>query len=141
MSGQISSSLSRKLANVPENKAFKKERKQQQIVDIIIAELKKNPNRAKHDVSCIIRCCELIEYLVKKKYHMDKFDIVVKVYNTLFGAMQPAEIEQLKKSIDTIIENKLFKRVAIYHEVYSYLKKVVIHNLLFRSDEPSEQPH
>lgn len=134
MTTVISPSLELQIVNVKENKAFKKGRKMQQIVDIIVRELKKNPNREKHDVSCIMRCCELIENLVKKKYHMDKFDIVVKVFTTLFGVLAGPEVELLKKTVDAILDCKLIKKVALSKSVISYLKRVFTHNFLFRDE-------
>ena len=132
MAEKINPSLALQIVNVNENKAFKRERIKQNIIDIVRFEIDKNPNRHKNDISCIIRACELIENLVKKKYNIDKFDIILKVFNALFGVLQPADIEQLKKAVDAVLACKLIKKVCYRKNIYSYIKKVFIHNFLFR---------
>lgn len=135
MSEQTNSPLANKIANVKENKAFKKERKKQQIIDSVVTDLKKNPARSKTDISCIVRCCSLIENLVKKKYKIDKFDIVIKVFTVLFGALTEVDTKQLAKSVESILDCKLIKKVGIPKEIYSYAKKVFINNFLFRDQQ------
>jgi hypothetical protein len=138
MAEQVNPALTHKIVNVKENKAFRKQRKRKEIIDIIVNELKKNPNRSKNDVSCIIRCCDLIENLVKKKYKMDKFDILLNVFIILFGAIQGTELEVLKNAVEAVLDCKLIKKVPRYRELYSYAKNVFSHNFLFRDQQHSE---
>jgi hypothetical protein len=134
MSEQVNPALARKVANVKQNRAFKKGTVKNDIVNIIVKELQKNPDRSKTEVSCIIRCCNLIENLVKKKYKLDKFDIVVQVFTNLFGGLNPTELDQLRKSVQTVLDDKLIKKIPKRIEVYNYAKRVFAHNFLFRDE-------
>lgn len=135
MSEQTNSALVRKVANVKVNKAFKQGTLRNDIINIIVKDLQRNPDRSKTDVSCIIRCCQLIENLVKKKYKLDKFEILFRVFENLFGQLSGPEREFLQKTVQSILADKRIKKVGIPKEIYSYAKKVFIHNFLFRDEQ------
>ena len=120
------------LENVKENKTSKREKKKQQIVDYIVDDLKQNPVLSKNDIGCITRACQLIENMVKKKDKINKLDLVIYIFNKLFTHLQPADIEFIKSCVQFVLDSKLITKVKLYVKVYSYFKKVVINNILFR---------
>lgn len=126
--------LQRKAENVKENKAYRNKRKKEEVVKILIKELNKISTRSKTDLSCIRRCCQLIENLVKKKYKLDKFMILVEALTGVFGVLAAPEIEQIRKMVQDIIDDKLVAKIPMYKEFVSYAKKVFQHNFLFRGE-------
>ena len=121
------------LENVKENKTSKREKKKQQIINYIIDDLKQNPVLSKTDIGSIARTCQLIENTVKKKDKIDKLELVIYIFNKLFTHLQPSEIDFIKSCVQFVLDSKLINKVKLYVKVYSYLKKVVINNCLFRS--------
>lgn len=120
------------LQNVKENKTSKREKKKQQIIDYVINDIKKNPVLSKNNVSVIERSCQLIENNVKKKDKIDKLELLLLIFNKLFNHLQPSEIEFIKSTVEYLLDKKLISKVKLCVKVYSYLKKVVINNCLFR---------
>ena len=86
--------------------------KKQDVKSKIIArvnELNMNLTNYKTDYEFIILICNLVEYLVSKKDNINKKELVLTVFNDLFG-LTPEEQEQLKNTIDIIhLQNKIKK--------------------------------
>lgn len=120
------------LENVKENKTSKREKKKDQIVQYIVRDVKQIPNLCKTNIAWIQRACELIENMVKKKDKIDKWDIIVNVFHVLFPNMPPMDIDLLREMVCHLLDNKLIKKVATSVKLYSFMRKVVISNCLFR---------
>ena len=120
------------LENVKENKTSKREKKKEQIINYVVDDLKKNPHLNKSDVASVSRCCQLVENMVKKKDKIDKLELVVMIFNKIFQHLQPAEIDIIKNVVQFVLDSKLIHKVKMYVKVYSWVKKVVINNCLFR---------
>jgi len=74
-----------------------------------VNELNMNLTNYKTDYEFIILICNLVEYLVSKKDNINKKELVLTVFNDLFG-LTPEEQEQLKNTIDIIhLQNKIKK--------------------------------
>lgn len=122
------------IANVKENKTSKREKKKQQIITYVMKDLQDNPILSKNDVASIARACQLIENLVKKKDKIDKLELVLTIFNKIFQHLQPVEIDAIKSGVQFVLDSKLIKKVSTYRHVYSYARKVVINNCLFRDN-------
>ena len=120
------------LGNIKENKSSKREKKKDQIVNYVVNDVKKIPNLNKVNLAWIQRACELIENMVKKKDKIDKWSIMVKIFNTLFAGASPTDMDVLKSHVEHMLDNKLIKKVARHIMAYSFVRKVFISNFLFR---------
>lgn len=121
-----------KLENVKENKTSKREKKKTQIVQYVVDDLKSNPNLSKNDVASVARACQLIENTVKKKDKIDKLELVIQIFTTMFQHLQPVEVDIIKAIVQFVLDSKLINKVSKFVEIYSYVRKVVINNCLFR---------
>lgn len=122
------------LENVKDNKTSKREKKKEQLINYIVADLRGNPMLSKSDVASIARACQLIENMVKKKDKIDKLELVVTIFSKLFPALPAADIVMLKNVVQFVLDIKLIKKVSIRTQMYSYARKVFISNCLFRDE-------
>ena len=68
---------------VPLQNKLKTKKKFSDIVQIIINDIKTNiPDFAENQLDCemILRICNIVEYLVKKKYGVNKKEVVIHVF-------------------------------------------------------------
>ena len=74
-----------------------------------INELNMNLTNYKTDNEFIILICNLVEYLVSKKDSINKKELVISVFNDLYG-LTPEEQDHLNNTIDIIhLQNKIKK--------------------------------
>lgn len=67
----------------------------------------------KNDADFLVLICNLIEYLVNKKDNINKKELVILIFNDLFG-LSPEEQETLKNNVDIIhLQNKI-KKVSMW---------------------------
>ena len=80
----------------------------------------------KNDNEFLVLVCNLVEYLIVKKDNINKKEIVLSVYNDLFG-LTSDEQETLKNNIDIIHLQKKIKKVSMWKlfkcGVYELFKK------------------
>ena len=116
---------------VKKKNTFKRNQKVNQIVQFIVADLKKNNNVIiKNDLGAIKRCCEIIENAVKKKDNIDKFDIVVKVFQIVCNYALD-EIPLLKNIVQELLDSRAIKKVKNSYRFYNYCRQVIISNFFF----------
>lgn len=103
--------------------------KKQDIKNKIISrvnELNINIAQYKNDNEFLTLICNLVEYLIVKKDNINKKEMVLSVYNDLFG-LSPEEQETLKNNIDIIHLQKKIKKVSMWKlfkcGVYELFKK------------------
>ena len=72
-----------------------------------------NVSQYKTDNEFLTLICNLIEYLVTKKDNINKKELVLSVYNDLFG-LTPEEQETLKNNIDIVHLQKKIKAVSYW---------------------------
>ena len=116
---------------VKQNKGYKKDLKRKELTLIISDELRKHPNLSTDDMAIINYVCNLIEELVKKKYGIDKFQLLVDIFKTVLNK-DITNLDKLKISVQFLIDNRLIKNVKVKQKVYSYVKNIIISNFLFR---------
>jgi Leucine-rich repeat (LRR) protein len=78
-----------------------------------VNELNINVSQYKTDNEFLTLICNLIEYLVTKKDNINKKELVLSVYNDLFG-LTPEEQETLKNNIDIVHLQKKIKAVSYW---------------------------
>jgi hypothetical protein len=125
-----------KLTNMKENKTSKRERKKQQITNHVYNKLLGRSDLAANSVATITDVCQNVENAVRKKDKIDKIDVVIAIMCNFFP-LTAIEIEFVKKTVQFLMDNKMIKKITMQREIYCYLKKVVINNLLFRDEHSS----
>ena len=78
-----------------------------------INELNISTAQYKTDNEFLVLICNLIEYLVTKKDNIDKKELVILIYNELFG-LSTEEQETLKNNVDIIHLQKKIKKVSMW---------------------------
>jgi hypothetical protein len=124
----------RKISNIKENKTYKSSVKRAEIIRKIVTDLQRAGGKIdKNDQGVICRACILIENLVKKKYHLVKFDILIDILKEVTGVnLTPADVEVIRRVVQFCLDSKLVKKVGVSVRVFSYVRNVFIHNFLFR---------
>ena len=97
-----------------------------------VNELNINVSQYKTDNEFLTLICNLIEYLVTKKDNINKKELVLSVYNDLFG-LTPEEQETLKNNIDIVHLQKKIKAVS-YWKLFKCGVKEFIFNRRRRLD-------
>ena len=91
-----------------------------------INELNVNITQYRNDNEFLTLICNLVEYLVTKKDNINKKELVLSVYNDLFG-LNSEEQETLKNNIDIVHLQKKIKAVS-----YWKLFKCCIKEFIFK---------
>ena len=78
-----------------------------------INELNVNITQYRNDNEFLTLICNLVEYLVTKKDNINKKELVLCVYNDLFG-LTPEEQETLKNNIDIVHLQKKIVKVSYW---------------------------
>jgi hypothetical protein len=97
-----------------------------------VNELNINVSQYKTDNEFLTLICNLIEYLVTKKDNINKKELVLSVYNDLFG-LSSEEQETLKNNIDIVHLQKKIKAVS-YWKLFKCGVKEFIFNRRRRLD-------
>jgi len=86
------------------------------IKNIIVERIAKfeNLQQYKLDIEFLKLVCNMIEFQVKKKYDIDKKDLLLKIYDQSFVNLTDDEKETVKKNIEFIFQNKHIKKVSYY---------------------------
>jgi hypothetical protein len=73
--------------------------------------------------------CSMVEVLVKKKYNINKSEIVINFFELIFE-INEQEKEIINKNIEYLINNKIVKQIPFVKVMgkyfYSYLKKKMV---------------
>ena len=77
----------------------------------------------------LVLACNLIEYYVKKKYNIDKSNLLISIYDTIFVSLTDDEKDTIRKNIQFIWNNGHIKKIAYYKlflcGIKEWLKKKV----------------
>lgn len=79
-----------------------------------IGELKINIETYKGNSTMLLLICNLAEHLVKKKYKIDKKELVVDIMHELFK-LNATEKETLKNNIEFLFNNGNIKKVSSFY--------------------------
>jgi hypothetical protein len=79
-----------------------------------IIELGLNLPQYKNNNEFTLLVLNMIEYLVKKKYHIGKKALAVEILTGLFQ-LNPQEVDSLENNIEFLHSNKMIKKVSWYY--------------------------
>lgn len=107
----------KQITPVPQNKSFARNVKKQKIVSYIVAELKKIDSLDHNDVALLLRTCEIIENKCRKKYKLNKFDVLQTVYKQLFPTLKDNEFKRIEDNVNSLLING---QVIKYSRAYKF---------------------
>ena len=105
---------------VPLQNKLKMKKKFAEIVQIIINDIKTNiPDFIENQLDCemILRICNIVEYLVKKKYGVDKKQVVVHVFELLVPDITEASLEFISNTVDFLFNHGQIKPVKMVSKI------------------------
>lgn len=105
---------------VPLQNKLKMKKKFAEIVQIIINDIKTNiPDFIENHLDCemILRICNIVEYLVKKKYGVDKKQVVVHVFELLVPDISEANLEFISNTVDFLFNHGQIKPVKMVSKI------------------------
>ena len=105
---------------VPLQNKLKMKKKFAEIVQIIINDIKTNiPDFIENQLDCelILRICNIVEYLVKKKYGVDKNQVVIHVFELLFPEITDSNLEYISNTIDFLFNHGQIKPVKMVSKI------------------------
>ena len=105
---------------VPLQNKLKMKKKFAEIVQIIINDIKTNiPDFIENQLDCemILRICNIVEYLVKKKYGVDKKQVVVHVFELLVPDISEANLEFISNTVDFLFNHGQIKPVKMVSKI------------------------
>ncbi len=115
---------------VPLKNSLQQSSKFQQISDLILCRVKDIPNLQEHRLNneLIVLICNLIENLVKKKYNLNKLELLL---FTLKRAVElsPDEEELVKSAVEFLHVNKLINKIATSAQLKQYVKKFFLKSI------------
>ena len=101
---------------IPLQNKLKMKKKFKDIVELIINDVKTNIvefEDHKLDVEMILRICNIVEYLVKKKYKVDKKQVVLHVFELLFPDITNDNLDFVSNTIDFLFQHDQIKQVKM----------------------------
>lgn len=99
----------------PEN-SLKSSIKFNEIRAIIVERISKfqNLQQYKLDIEFLKLVANMIEFQVKKKYGIEKKDLLLKIYDSAFENLTDDDKQTIEKNIEFIFQNKHIKKVSYY---------------------------
>ena len=82
-----------------------------------------NIDDLKHNPELINFICNLIEYYVKKKYNINKENMLIYICNKAFKSMSDEDTEKIKDIVKYLHNNKLIVKISNSQYLKEYLKK------------------
>ena len=81
----------------------------------------------KLDISVATIICSVVEFLFKnnKKYKVNKLDIALFVFESLFGSITEEQKKVIIKNVNHIVENNLIQKISKFDLIKKDLWKVV----------------
>ena len=105
---------------IPLQNKLKMKKKFKDIVELIINDVKTNiPEFEEHKLDCemILRICNIVEYLVKKKYKVDKKQVVLHVFELLFPDITNDNLDFVSNTIDFLFQHDQIKQVKMISKI------------------------
>ena len=62
----------------------------------------------------LVLACNLIEYYVKKKYNIDKQNLLITIYDSIFLNLSEEEKATVRTNIQFIFNNEHIKKIPLY---------------------------
>ena len=105
---------------VPLQNKLKTKKKFPEIVQIIINDIKTNiSDFAENQLDCemILRICNIVEYLVKKKSGINKKEVVIHVFELLSPGISDANLEFISNTVDFLFVHGQIKLVKMVSKI------------------------
>ena len=83
----------------------------------------------KLDPEFINLVANLIEHHVKKKYNIDKKDLLIDIFNKIFPSITDEENAIILKNLQYIFDNRKINKVSISQYITNFLKDKIISTL------------
>jgi len=112
--------------------SLKSDFKKSDIINKILEKIMKFENIQKYklDSNFCELVCNLIEHFVKKKYNINKKELLIDVYNKIFNNLTEDDKTTIYSMVDYIFNNGLIKKLSYYKLFVSYfsnwIKKKVL---------------
>lgn len=71
----------------------------------------------------LVLVCNLVEFYVKKKYNIDKMNLVINIYDRIFANMAEDEKTIIRQNIQFIYNNGHIKKIAYYKLMFCGMKE------------------
>lgn len=109
---------------IPIKNSLKQSVKFQQISDMILEKIKVIPNIIEHrtNIELINLICNIIEYFCKKKYKIDKCNLLIYTLKRVITTLTSDEEEIIKNTIEYLHANKLILSISTFKYSITYLK-------------------
>ena len=109
---------------IPKND-LAQELKTVEIKNAIITRLEKIENLQDYKLNneFLVLVCNLIEYYVKKKYNIDKSNLLISIYDRIFANLTDEEKSTIRQNIQFIWNNGHIKKIAYYKLMFCGIKE------------------
>ena len=99
----------------PKNSLLK-DKKFSEIKGIIVARLQEFPNITKYKFNneFLSLSCSLIEHLVKKKYNINKKELLLEIFETVYPELTTEDKQQISANVEYLFDNKQINKVSSY---------------------------
>ena len=71
----------------------------------------------------LVLACNLIEYHVKKKYNIDKSNLLITIYDRIFANLTDDEKATIRQNIQFIFNNGHIKKISYYKLMFCGIKE------------------
>ena len=79
----------------------------------------------KNDISLLQYACNILEEKVKKKYNINKLDLLYEVFEICFGTLTVPEKESINKNINYLLSSGAIKKVKRLNKMYKWIKNLL----------------
>jgi hypothetical protein len=110
----------------PEN-SLKSSIKFNEIKNIIVERIAKfeNLQQYKQDIEFLKLIANMIEFSVKKKYAINKKELLIKIYDQAFVNLTDDDKDNIKKNIEFIFQNNHIKKLSYYKLFCTGIKEFI----------------
>ena len=109
---------------IPLKNSLQQSSKFQEISDKILSRVKDIPNLSEHRTNneLIALVCNLIENLVKKKYNLNKLELLLFTFKRALPDLTIEEEQIIKSAVEFLHVNKLIKKISTTLQINQYIK-------------------
>ena len=103
-----------------------------QIVDFVKLNFE-NYDSLKHDLEFLEYILTLIKNVIKTKKQKDEIDkkeIIIKIFQNLYGCLADNDKKALTNHVDYLINNKIIKKLKYSKKIIKYVKKNFLPNII-----------
>ena len=71
----------------------------------------------------LVLACNLVEFYVKKKYNIDKLNLVINIYDRIFANLTEDDKTTIRQNIQFIYNNNHIKKISYYKLMFCGIKE------------------